>query len=283
MSKSMLKQLKQTIVFFILCFYSGSTAYAQEQISTWGFAQNIGWKGLDMSYGILGGYPSYIQDLPTLQKYSDPEIWMDVENQLPDTFNYLDISALYKPLSLYGVFVPFRNAKSKFISRIEWHAGFELQLASPGSIYEYNYHDFKVRMHNRNLLLNNKLFVEQRISKSIEMYGGPNLKFTLIPSEHLELAKFDYTYNNSTGFGVKFIPESRLNQLKFAFGSGLTLGFKFNLSCRFNIHLEYQYQYMYRLMKFGTFSTSYHGGTIGIRYKFIKPDPNDEDSKNPFW
>lgn len=255
----------------------------QEQVSTWSFANTIGWKGLEISYGIFQGADPYFKNIETVEQYADQTEWANSSVQAPNPFPYYYFPSAYKSLSIHGIFVPFRDSKSKYISRIEWQSGLEFQFGSPGAEFEFNYHPHKIRLHNRNLLFNNKLLVEQRISKNVKLYGGPNFKFTLIPSERLEIASFNTQKNSTTGFGVKYDPITLLNQTQFALGGGLSLGFKFNLSCRFNINLEYQYQYLHRDMQVGALNTSYHGGSIGIRYKFIKPDPNDEEITRPFW
>jgi len=267
----------------LLTLLSVIRGYSQEQVSTWSFADNIGWKGIEVSYSIVQGANPYFKDIAEIEQYADPVEWANAPIQVPNTFPYYYFPSAYKSLSLHGIFVPFRDSKSKYISRIEWQSGLEFQFGSPGAEFEFNYHPHKIRLNNRNLMFNNKLLIEQRISKNVKVYGGPNIKFTLIPSEHLEIASFNSEKNNSTGFGVKYDPITRLNQTKFALGGGLSLGFKFNLSCRFNINLEYQYQYLHREMQVGALNTTYHGGSIGIRYKFIKPDPNDEEITRPFW
>ncbi|MBI1221213.1 MAG: hypothetical protein GC180_01310 [Bacteroidetes bacterium] len=136
-------------------------------------------------------------------------------------------------------------------------------------------------MYNRNLFFSNKLLAEVKIAKNLKLYAGPQFKFTLVPYERLELAKFEQP--NSFGFRTRYIGVEQLNATLFALGYGVNAGLKINLSCRFNFHFEYQYYAIYRTMKVGTLSNSYNGFSMGIRYKFIKPDPQEGNESRPFW
>ncbi len=272
------------LIFIILGLLSFSHCVnAQEQVSTWSFADNIGWKGLELSYNIYGGSQPYFKDIRDLEKYVDATSWVNSPVTIPNPLTLFTFPTFYKSLSIHAVFVPFREAKSRYISKMEWHSGLEFQFGSPGTYFELNGQPYKIRFHQRNLMFNNKLFLEQRISKNLKLYGGPNFKLSLVPVESLEIAEFDNERNRKAGFGIKYDPVVSFNQTLFSMGGGLSLGFKLNLSCRFNINFEYQYQYLYRYMQVGKLNTTYSGGSVGIRYKFIKPDPNDKEITSPFW
>lgn len=257
-----------------------------ENVSTWGFANNIGWKGIEVHYVAAIGSDAFFNSAADLANYTLPDQQAALNQHMPYINNFrLAEGFLYaetRSLNVHGIFLPFRKSKFNFIRRIEWQTGFEYHLKSPRENYELDGNEWAVQLYNRNLFYSNKLIAEFKIAKSIKLYFGPQFKFTLVPLERLELALWEN--KGQPGLFDKYLGVEQLNSTRFAVGYGYNAGMKINLSCRFNFHFEYQYYSLYRFMQLGDLSMGYHGFSMGIRYKFIKPDPEDEEKEySPFW
>ncbi|MDX5320534.1 MAG: hypothetical protein LPK45_05515 [Bacteroidota bacterium] len=266
--------------------------HAQEEpVSTWNFANNIGWKGIELQFVAAEGSNAFFHSPEELASFTVANQLATLNNHMlfinPRSYRTNFLFAKARTLNIHGIFLPFRASKIKFIRHLEWQTGMEYHLGSPKEYYDFIDKDFKsypfvVQLYNRNLFFSNKLLGEFKIAKNIKLYLGPQFKFTLVPFERLELARWET--KGKSGLIDKYIGIEQLNSTRFAVGYGFNGGMKINLSCRFNFHFEYQYYTLYRIMQVSHLSMGYHGLSMGIRYKFTKPDPIEGDKEySPFW
>lgn len=263
-------------------------AFAQEEeefISTWGFAKNIGWKGIEFQAGFSFNHQTYYKNLDELKFYSRPANPAELDTALKKLSEYRYSEGVFyqymAPFQLSGVFLPFRHSKYKVIRRTEWHCGLELLGAYEKDNYYSEGKTRGVLFRSRSLFLSNKLQAELRLTPYTKFYGGIQARISLIPNEQIQFVEYIETSNNA--LGNKTILLDQLNSTRFAFGGGLTAGIKLALTCRFNIHFEYRYDGMIRYMQQGNLSNSYRGVSVGLRYKFVKPDDTEGTSYGPFW
>ncbi|TNE79576.1 MAG: hypothetical protein EP332_10415 [Bacteroidetes bacterium] len=267
-------------------------SFAQEEgtefISTWGFASNLGWKGIEIQAGFSFREATYYKDLDHLRSVSRPNRLTEFEDAM-NQLNSKRVSYEYQgvlwqtmaPFQISGVFLPFRHSKYKVIRRTEWHCGLEMLRSNTDEPFIFEGKDRSIQLHSRSIFLTNKFLAELRLGPITKLYGGIQGRISIMPNEQLQI--IEYIPASDFGFGSKFVQIDQLNSTRFAFGGGLTAGIKIALDCRLNLHLEYRYDGLKRLMQQGSLFNSYHGLSVGFRYKFIKPDESEGTSSGPFW
>lgn len=269
-------RLQHVCVFLIVLTFSWTGLKAQEVISTWPFAEKIGWRGLQTNFGASGGGVYVFRSLDHLKSVSNPEHYAKIDQlkHNPASVN------THKVMQVYGIFVPFRNAKNYWISATEWQTGLEFQLDRQNEeIIQPVYGSFEAK--NNSLLWKNRLLFQQKfLSPNIKIYAGPMAGISLMPGYSFKIGKYA---PNSKAEDPTYNEQYVLSSARFILAGGFAAGLKINLSCRFNFHFDYEYQAAKYMMDKGALDFTMHGFALGVTYKFMKPDPITGEETSPFW
>lgn len=263
-------------IALLVLFFSlfSSLGYSQEeQLSTWNFANKIGWRGVELN---LGGFvpmknQGYTTDYfwkiaPT--SYQD-EIKKDIK-QKGDT-DPLATSVI--AINLKGIFLPFRNSSKRFLRKMEWHTGltYQHEEASHFTRNENNSYTLYEFVEN-SVYFTNGLFIESKSFLSrVKLFAGPGLNLALVP---------DRTVRRYTSIDKNSLV---LSSGKYSFQSFLNVGLKVSLGCRFNIQASYILTQNNWFLDRSFETKTYSGFQMGLRYKFNKPEKQDIERGAPFW
>lgn len=273
-----MQQPRLLFVFLLLIplFSSG-----QEQISTWPFAERIGWRGVQLQFGFLQPFKaqSYSNDLfVRLANQSEKaRIATELTRTDDNAFNYAAIFSF----RLSAVFLPFRESENVWLKKSEWQCGFEYAGSnsftslddSIGSSWNYSNTWHYYHASNSSLYWFNNWQVEHRfIFNNVKLYAGPGFSFTILPSYQF----YSEHYTTTIYSGKQMI-----NHGKFGFNFNATAGIKISLGCRVNLHVEYQFYNQNWIMERDFLSQSMDGFGFGLRYKFNKPEGGRVVPENP--
>ncbi len=271
------------LLFCIFLLISSRSA-GQEQISTWPFAERIGWRGVQVQFGFLKPFDeqSYSNDL--FVRLAKPSEKARVAGELLDAddnaFNY-DATV---SLRLSAIFLPFRESENAWLKKSEWQSGFEYTGSSAftslhdTSASSGNYTSYWHYYHasNNSLYWYNNWQLERKLFfNNVKIYAGPGFAFTILPS---------YQFYSDSYIGNIYSGKQAINHGKFGFNFNATAGIKISLGCRVNLHVEYQFYNQNWVMEDDFLSQSMDGFGFGLRYKFNKPEGGREAPERPvFW
>lgn len=269
---------------FCIFLLISSRSAGQEQISTWPFAERIGWRGVQFQLGFLQPLEKqhYSNDLfVRLAKQSEKaRVTGELLNTDDNAFNY----AATVSLRLSAIFLPFRESENPWLKKSEWQSGFEYTGSNAftslkdTSTSSGNYTSYWNYYHARNNSLywyNNWQLERKLFFNNVKIYAGPGFAFTILPS---------YQFYSDSYIGNIYSGKQAINHGKFGFNFNATAGIKISLGCRVNLHIEYQFYTQNWVMEDDFLSQSMYGFGFGLRYKFNKPEGGRDLPERPvFW
>ncbi|MHB1278369.1 MAG: hypothetical protein ACYC1Q_08215 [Bacteroidia bacterium] len=250
----------------------------QEQISTWPFAEKIGWRGVQLQFGFLQPFEGqrYSNDLfIRLAKSSEKA---RIKGELAGAYDNAFATTNLVSIRLSAIFLPFRERENLWLKKSEWQSGFEFTgayaMVSLDDSISSSWHYYNA-LNNSLYWYNNWQFEHRLLFNNVKIYAGPGLALTIAPS---------YQFYSDAYTSYSYSGKQAINHGKFGFNFNVTAGIKVSLGCRTNLYVEYQFYNQNWVMEGDFLSQSMDGFGLGLRYKFNKPDRSKETPKTPvFW
>lgn len=268
-----------------LLLFSTSVLRAQEQISTWPFAERIGWRGVQLQLGFLQPFEGQRYSNDMFVRLAKQEEKGGISTDLAYAYQNENAFASRTLVSfrLSAVFLPFREKENVWLKKSEWQSGFEytgafatVRLGYGGRFDYMNGTYGYYNAVNNSLYWYNNWQMERRLFfNNVKIYAGPGFAFTIIPSYHF--------YYDGYDLGI-YTGKMPINHGKFGFNFNATAGIKVSLGCRVNLFVEYQFYNQNWVMENDFLSQSMDGFGFGLRYKFNKPEGGRDLPERPvFW
>jgi hypothetical protein len=273
--------MRQRICFvMLLLLVVRSDVHAQEQVSTWPFAERIGWRGVQFQFGVLRPFKAQRYQNDMFVRLAKPEEKTGISKDLESAFENAFAARTTVGLRLSAIFLPFRKSENSWLKKSEWQTGLEytgtyasIRLTYGGRFNHANGTYGSYEAVNNSLYWFNNWQLERKLFfNNVKIYAGPGFAFTLIPAYH-----FYYDGYKTNIYSGK----EPINHGKFGFNFNAMAGIKISLGCRVNLHVEYQFYNQNWVMERDFLSQSMGGYAFGLRYKFNKPEGGRVTPENP--
>lgn len=271
------------LLLFCISFLIPSRSVGQEQISTWPFAERIGWRGVQFQFGVLRPFKAQRYTNAMFVRLANPAEKTRISTDLESAYENAFAARTTVSLRLSAIFLPFRESENPWLKKSEWQTGLEytgtyasIRLTYGGRFnYANGTYGYYNAVNNSLYWFNNWQLERKLFFNNVKIYAGPGFAFTLLPAYHFYYDGFDTSIYSG---------KQPINHGKFGFNFNATAGIKISLGCRVNLHVEYQVYNQNWFMEHDFLSQSMGGYGFGLRYKFNKPEGGREAPERPvFW